>query len=69
MTGQVAHHRGSFKGLQITEGSLSQRGCSLEFLAFLHEKATRKPQLLTALDPDLQQLLEYYRAFFRAKMG
>lgn len=69
MTVQVAHHRGSFKGLQITEGSLSKRGCSLDFLAFLHAKAERQPEVLTEFDPELKQMLSYYRTFFRSKVG
>ena len=69
MSQRVAFHNGSFRGLRITQGDLPQSGCSLDFLAFLHERAERRPTALPALDPALKQLLSYYRDCFRSKQA
>ncbi|MEM1435228.1 MAG: hypothetical protein AAGG11_14300 [Pseudomonadota bacterium] len=67
MSPRVVFYNGPFRGLRITAGSDSRRGCSLDFLAFLNEKAKRRPATLSDMDPDLQQLLAYYREFFSAQ--
>lgn len=65
MSERVAFYNGSFRGLRITQGELAQSGCSLDFLAWLHKIAERRPSALSAMDPDLRRLLSYYRDCFK----
>ena len=57
----VMLHDGAFPGLRIIQADRPVTGCSLAFLAFLHERTQCVPASRVRIDPDLQRLLTHYR--------
>ncbi len=64
MKKQVSNHDGYFRGFRITQKGLPVSGCSLDFLAFLHQRTQHRPATRLRIDPHLQRLLAHYRECF-----